>query len=149
MLLIHEEVILPPRGRSWVFARWSGLTPHPECLSRFGGRCRLRHAHVVQRMLAASLGSVSSKEALCLREDIEHHYAESEREPDYDVAQQVTRAAAIATEHASAKIDNERREDRHIAERSSVEPGDHAKLGQDQQDNSEREEEEGSPSRHL
>ena len=89
------------------------------------------------------------EEPLTLCENIEHDYAESERKPEYDVAQQGSRAPSIATEHASAEIDDERREERHIAERRGVEPGDHAQLVQDQEHGPDREDDEGNPSRHV
>ena len=55
--------------------------------------------------------------------NIEHYYAKSERKPYYDVAQHGARALpSVAPEHASAKIDDERREHRHIAERSGIQP---------------------------
>ncbi len=64
---------------------------------------------------SSGLTSVRDKRAQSTRRNhdivlvnIQHDYAESERKPNYDVAQHRARASSVAPEHASAEIENER-----------------------------------------
>jgi len=65
------------------------------------------------------------------------------------VAEQGAPLPSVASDHTSAEIDDDRREDRHIAERRGFKPGDHARLVQDQEHDPEREYDEGNPRRHV
>ena len=58
-------------------------------------------------------------------------------------------APAVAPEQASAEIDDQGEEERHLGERRGIRPGNHTRLVQDQERGPERENGKGCPSSHV